>query len=613
MSYKKDAVTNDNIGELVRMMETNYVNGQISQSKYVQVSMYEDIQKIDAYLNSKHTSGEKDSLDRDKPFFNIVTAAANIWYRSTDIDRKNIKIRASKNKDTINAFLATIHIQDWMRRENYGSFLNDWGRVLSRYGSAVVKHVEKEGRLIPSVIPWQRIIVDPVDFDANPKIELLELTEAQLYERKGYDKDMVDKLCDAKKARELVDGHNIDNRSEYIKLYEIHGNLPKSYLTGKDKDDDIFVQQMHVISFVASKEDGKFDDFTLVSGQEAKDPYMITHLIKEDGQTLSMGAVRHLFDAQWMMNHTVKAIKDQLDLASKLIFQTSDGSFVGQNALSAIETGDILIHAPNQPITQVQNDSHDITALQNQGTMWSSVKNEIVGISESMLGNAAPSGTAWRQVEALLQQNTSLFELMTENKALHIEDMFRTYVIPHIKKKMDTSEEVSATLEDNDITKIDGKFIKNLTPKIINNAIKNKILYGNPDDLTPVTPEEQAMVSTQVAGKIQEGLQENGNQRFFKPDEIDTVTWKEAFDGMEWDLIVDITEESESTKDELTTLTTIFQTIADPAKNAILSTPEGKMLFNKIITRAGSVSPLELNSTPSPVQTQLAPPPTAVQ
>jgi hypothetical protein len=48
--------------------------------------------------------------------------------------------------------------------------------------------------------------------------------------------------------------------------------------------------------------------------RERKDPYMITHLIEEDGRTLSIGAVEYLFDAQWMQNHTVKNMKDLLDL-----------------------------------------------------------------------------------------------------------------------------------------------------------------------------------------------------------------------------------------------------------------------------------------------------------
>lgn len=604
MPYKKDSITNDDIGELVRSMETNYVNGTTSQSKYVEISMYEDIQKIDAYLNSKHTSGATDSMDRPKPFFNIVTAASNIWYRATDIDRKNIKVTASKAKDIIGAFLATIHLQDWMRRERFGTFLNEWGRVLSRYGSAVVKFVDKGGELNCSVVPWQRLIVDPIDFDSNPKIELLEFTEGQLYERvntHGYDADMVEKLCETRKARELVDGHDVDNKGEYIKLYEVHGFLPKSYLTGKGKDDDTYVQQMHVISFVASKEKGKYDDFTLVSGQESKDPYMITHLIKEDGQTLSIGAVKHLFQAQWMMNHTVKAIKDQLDLASKLIFQTSDGNFVGQNALSAIETGDILVHAVNQPLTQLANTSHDISALQNFGQQWKALSNELTGISESMLGNTAPSGTAWRQVETLLQQNESLFKLMRQNKGNHIEDMMRTYVIPHIKRKMDSRDEVSATLDDNNISKLDAKYIRKKAIKESNKKIKSKMLSG----MLP-TKEEQIDLMASTQEQIRQSLDEQGNTRFFAPNE--GIDWKTQFKDLEWDLVINIDEEAEATNEELTTLTTMFQTIADPVKQAVLSTSEGKMLFNKILTRAGTVSPIEMNSTPSPQQPQAAAP-----
>ncbi len=172
---------------------------------------------------------------------------------------------------------------------------------------------------------------------------------------------MVKFLLDALTTRKTTDGQQQDNNADYIELYEVHGEFPLSYLTGKEKDANEFVQQMHVISYVGDGK-GEFDDFTLVSGREKKNPYMITHLIEEDGRVMGIGAVEHLFEAQWMVNHSVKAIKDQLDLASKLIFQTSDPAFVGQNVLEAIESGDILIHSANQPLTQIANNSHDITA-----------------------------------------------------------------------------------------------------------------------------------------------------------------------------------------------------------------------------------------------------------
>ena len=582
----------NSICSMVRKAENNYITGSTTISKYVDWSMYENVEKIDAYLNSKHISGDEDSLGREKPFFDIVSSAVNIWYRATDIDRKNIRIRPSKSSDDLIALLATVHLHDWMKRERFGSFLNDWGRSLAKYGSSIVKFVNKDGKLIPSVMAWNRMIVDPVDFDNNLKIEILELTEAQLYQMPGYDKEVVEKLCDTKKARETMGRQNIDNRSDYIKLYEVHGNLPLSLLTNLEEDEDTYVDQMHVISFVAGKDKGQFDDFTLIKGREAKSPYMITHLIKEDGRTMGIGAVEHLFEAQWMMNHTVKSIKDQLDLASKLIFQTSDGNFVGQNALSAIESGDILIHAVNEPLTQLANSSHDITSLQNFSTMWKGLGQEITSTPDAMMGNTAPSGTAWRQVEALQAEAHSLFELMTENKGLAIEDMMTTFVIPYIKTKMDTSKEIVGTLEQYDLKKIDSRYVSKKATELTNEKIVDMII----NDENP-TPEDQALLNQVATQGIQAALAEQGNTRYFVPSEVDDMTWKEIIKDLEWTVDVDVTGESKDTQNILATLSTVLSTIAGLGGQPM--SDQMKLVFNKILELTGALSPVEMQEAQS--------------
>ena len=120
MPYKNKEKVEDELCGIVRKLESDYTSGNgVVLSKYVTVDMYEDINKIQAYLNSKHTSGETDALGREKPFFNIVVAASNIWYRATEIRQNKIKVRPSKSKDTIDSLLASIHLQDWMKRENY--------------------------------------------------------------------------------------------------------------------------------------------------------------------------------------------------------------------------------------------------------------------------------------------------------------------------------------------------------------------------------------------------------------------------------------------------------------------------------------------------------------
>lgn len=582
------------VGDLVRELEEEFTNGVTQISKYVSFNIHDNIEKVDAYLNSKPTSGEKDSLNRDKPFFNIVTSASNIWYRATDIDRKNIKIKAHSDKSVIPAFLASMHLRNWMKRDKFGIFLNEWGRILSRYGSAVVKFVEKGGKLHAMVIPWNKLIIDPVEFDGNVTIEILELTPSQLRKRKDYDSDIVEKLIDAASSRETMDGDEKDNRPYYIKLYEVHGEMPVSYLTGDTNDSKKYSQQMHVISYIAGKEKGDFDDFTLYSGRESKHPYMITHLIKEDGRSMAIGAVEHLFEAQWMVNHSVKAVKDQLDLASKLIFQTADQNFFAMNALQAIENGDILIHKPNMPLTQVNNSSHDTSAWQTFLGQWKSLGDEIVGASESLRGDNPPSGQAWRLTEALLQESHSLFELMTENKGLYIEEMMRNYVIPFLKTKMDSKDEIVAVLDDTEIAKIDSRYIRNKSNKLARKIIKDKIL----NEEYP-TPEEQMQLTQDIQVGIQENLSELGNQRFFKPSDISSKTWADVLSDLEWEVEVDVTAENDTAKDDLVTLSTVLQTIADPVKRQVLSTPEGKLLFNRILKATNVVSPLEISDMPN--------------
>jgi len=596
------------VAEIVRKMEEDDIDGNTVISKYVTYSQRENIDRIDAYLNSKHISGDKDSMGRDKPFFNIVTAATNIWYRATDIDRSNIKVKATKVSQYTLSFIMSILLQEWMRKTKFGIFLNTWGRTLAEYGSSVVKFVEKDGELMPTVVPWNRTICDPVDFENNIKIEKFWYTPAQLRAKKEYDQGKVEDLIENKEVRETADGQKQDDKSEYIEIYEVHGQMPLSLLTGKESDEFTYVEQMHIISYLANNDNAtneeKYDDYTLYSGREAKPVYMITHLIKREGRTMSIGAVENLFETQWMMNHSIKSIKDQLDLSSKLIFQTSDSNFVGQNALTAIETGDIMIHAANQPLTQINNNSHDITSQQSFSNQWAANGQAMVNISESMMGVNPPSGSAWRQTQAILQESHSLFELMVENKGLDIERMLREYVIPHLKKKMDNSDEISAILEEHNLTKLDSLYVPVKAKKKVNDQIKKDILTKTPEDIARgnlISPQMKQEAVANEEQALQKSLNALGNERFIKPSDIKDSTWKDTLKDFEWDVEVDVTGEHKDTNAVMTTLTTALQTVASLQGRPM--PPEMKVIFNRILEESGALSPIEINQAqPQPAQ-----------
>jgi hypothetical protein len=579
-------MTEQSIHTIIRDAETNFIDNPVDIGEYVSWDMHDTIETIDAYLNSKHTSGPQDSLNRDKPFFNIVTAAANIWYRATDIDRKDIKILPSKITQTGMAFIATVLLQDWMRKARFGVFLNDWGRILARYGSAVVKFVEKDGELSATVVPWNRLIVDPIDFDSIPRIEKLYKTPEQLKANKMYDQEVVEDLCNAQSARENLDGTRKDDNNKFIEIYEVHGELPEYLLTDDDFDYDKeyeYIQQMQVVSYVRGSATGDFKDYTLYRGREQKDPYMLTHLIPEDGRTLAIGAVEHLFESQWMVNHSKKNVKDTLDLASKLIFQTSDKSYVGRNALSAIETGDIMVHEANAPLTQINNSKADVTAFENYSVSWQNLGAEITSTPDAVRGTTLPSGTPYRLGAYLGGQANSLFEQMTENKGLHVEDMMRQHIIPHLKKKMNTTDEIVAILDDHNIYELDAMYVPRAARKAYNEQVKNALL--NDEELPAEF--DQATAEADFQGE----LNKLGNKRPFKPSEIESQTWKAALKDLEMNVVVEVTNEEQDKRAILQTLASLYTTTAQT--NPVLA----NQIMSRIMTETGVFSPLQINQT----------------
>jgi hypothetical protein len=96
-----------------------------------------------------------------------------------------------------------------------------------------------------------------------------------------------------------------------------------------------------------------------------------------------------------------------------------------------------------------------------------------------------------------------------------------------------------------------------------------------------------------------------GNRRF-----LAQAMWigQEAFKDFEWEAEVGVTNESADKQVVLTSLTTLLQSIA--TNPAILQDPNARLVFNKILSYTGVVSPVELSipaSQPAPQPTPPAP------
>ncbi len=580
------------ICEVVREMESADKDGIVKLSKYVEFNQRERINTTFAYLNSKHLNGDTDHLGREKPFKQIIIPVRNVVYRATDIDRKHISVGAEKSSDVVTALLASIKLQQWMKSVNFGQYLNDWGLELSNHNACISKFVDRGNELIPKVMNWDKMIVDPIDFYANPQIEKIDFTPADLKKQDKYDQEMVDELLENLTKRKTAEGQDKDDNSNYITVYEVHGEFPLSYLTDNEEDDDTFTQQMHVICFQISGTDSKgnsvYDDYTLYKGREKQSPYEIDYLIKQESVTYPGGVVQELEQAQWMTNHYEKLIKDKLD-GSKDIFQTDDQSFLGKNSLVDIENGDVLnYNAGKQPLTKINTETN-IVPLQSAGAGWMALANLIGGISEAMI-TTPKAGTAWRSLQAQLQEAHSLFELMKQNKGLALIKNLRKYVVPFWKKQLDNRDEIMGILEAHHIKQIDAMYLPAETNRRMNQKKKDVILSGEIYD-----PAMEQADMAQVGQEVQSEL--TGNIRPISPSE--GLTWKEEFKDLNFDnLDIDVTGESKDFEGVNETLKSILDFEAKLQGQPM--TPRQEMILDKLLINSRIVSPLEMSYTKQP-------------
>lgn len=571
------------ICELVRDMETNDASGETTLSKFVKQNMRDDINKSEAYYNSQFTTPKFDANGRPKPFKNISYPAVNIWYRATSRTPNSLYFKASSNEEQIPALLATIKLHEWMEKIHFGQFLNKWGHELAKHGSSPVEIVEKGKELTIRPLDWNTIKVDPIDFNGNIKIKELWYTPAQLKQNKNYDQDMVDHLLGTLEVRETADGEKRDSKAGYIKVQEVQGNLPLVYLTGKKGDEEEFVEQFHVVSFQAKKNNpNEYNEFCLYSGRLKKPTMVLTHLIDQEGQTYVGGAVKNLFEAQWMVNDSEKMMRDQLLIASKIFFQGSDEAMTGKSFFSNVDNGEYLHHKAGEPMTRVST-SPDISALQSWQERWQQFGNQVNGIADAMT-QQAKAGTAWRQVQAQLIEAHSLFEKMGQTKDLYLKQIMNEYVLPFFKKQLiGDSSPIAKILEAHEIKQIDTKYLPAEINRRLEKRKKDTILSGN-----IYTPEMESQDTAEISQQLQGELA--GNQRFISPKEVD---WATELENLSWDLEFITESDSQDIQQQMATYQTALNFLISLQGRPM--TDDEQMIFNNLVSLTGTISPLQLN------------------
>jgi hypothetical protein len=230
---------------------------------------------------------------------------------------------------------------------------------------------------------------------------------------------------------------------------------------------------------------------------------------------------------------------------------------------------------------------------------WERLAQTITSTPDAIRGDTLPAGTPYSLGAFLGAQANSLFEIMTENKGLQIEDMMRTYVIPHLKESMDTADEIMAILSENDIATLDLMYVpaeaaRRFNEKAVDDTIK--AFETAQATGTEVDPSQLPAPYDPNAAEasVRSDFKPLGNKRGFKPSDVPDATWKEVLKDFEMKVNVEVTNENTDKQAVLTTLSSLLQTLA--MNPAILQEPNAKLLFSQILTETGRISPIQLST-----------------
>ena len=170
--------------------------------------------------------------------------------------------------------------------------------------------------------------------------------------------------------------------------------------------------------------------------------------------------------------------------------------------------------------------------------------------------------------------------------------MMTRFIFPHLDKKMDTTEEIVATRDNEGIKEIDEMYVPNEAIRRYNSNAVEDILSGN----IP-TPYAKDIAEEQVRNE----LKPLGNKRAFKPSDVSSVTWKKLFKDFQKRAEVEVTNEMHN---KATLLSDLNATMGNLVK--LGDVQNARMVLGLILEETGKISPTQLsqiNTAPQPMPT----------
>lgn len=588
------------VGEI----DTAYPTAKVDIMERLPFSQFDTIKMCEFYSNSKYLNGNKDELDRDKPFYNIVNYRVTLAKVATDLDTADIRIEADHPKYSIKAMFLQHELYKWMKEPevNFAGFLNKFGLVRPKYGGVITKKVETNNTLCIDIADWRNIVTDLIDILGGVKIEKHFMTPVDLSMKKGVWSDTTEAIkAQAKLNQKQKKSKNYAQEEAYnsdrIEVQEVTGQFPIAYYKEadgeeyKESDKWSFSKQRYFLSIIGDKK------FVFFCEENKEDIYKYAPWEEMPGRALGRGVIEDSEEAQVWTNDAVINEKNAMDLAGK-VMATTDDPDVGNNLLTA-DNGKIFNLGEGKTLSSLKLDPAALGEFQNQINKWEKQANYATSSFDSNNGEAPTSGTPYSTVALLNQVASKPFDFRREEAGIFIGQMITEWVIPFLIKRLNKSHVLTSEFSDDELRIIDHSFAVDEANKATIDHVISTGMVPSPDEYMGMIDYKRKHLS--------------GNKR--------SIEFPEGyFDDAVVNCTVVTTGEQQNKAATLSSLANLLKQVSDSynpqtGKFMILADPQLAAIFGKIVEMTGiNVSPASFGIDPNtstqqnqPIPVQQAP------
>jgi len=557
----------------LEQIKVNY-NKTIDLVEGLSFSQKQTIRTIEFYNNSKYLNGQKDELGREKPFLQILNAICDVENTAKDLDTKDIQITSDDANHYLESWLLSKDIYVWMKDTNFAKTLNEMRDMHTRYGSLLVKKVMKDGELTLELPEWKNLITDQRKILSRPIVETHWMTAVEIAQKTEW-----------KNIKAVLDKLENQTSNTTVPVYEIRGTFSQAIFKDAkgekytDADKSKFSYQLYYIVGLPSKDEGKVDNdaFEVMYCEDDTDEvYKYLARKPKAGRAFGVGVMEEGEEAQVWTNDAILKQYRAMEYTTKVIGQTASKKLKGRNLLTETDDGTILETEENKPITALNllpsGGLNQYSLIINQ---WYDQLQKTTSAYAAQRGDTPPSGTPFRLQATILQQSSSVFQVLQEEFGIFLTEIIEDWVMPYLATKLTAEHILSYDFSPNELKDIDSKF----SIREANMKAKDIILSGG--DIT--AEEYQAFIDN-----YDEFIKQTKSQRFINIP-------KDFYKNLKVKVTVNITGEQRNKAATLESLNNILITYASNPNLA--NDPVASQLLTKIIELSGAgISPVQITS-----------------